>query len=373
LGWVGVGDYEITQAQIKLGNQVEVFSSKNFPRALKRFSVFLTTSPSVLLGYVFYRLRGKKVDLVHGHGHITLWFNLYKRLFGWVDKTPYVLHFHVTAAGREAKAQEKGSKLDFWTKYFEWPLHKFSDRIGCRVADAVICTSHVVKEEAVKHYQADPQKTFVVENGVNTRLFARPIPRPTRLRRLDGGQAQPDGLTTKPVGFSLAERRNILYVGALSKRKNVHLIIEALKFLSKKYHLAIVGRGDERYQKYLKELVQKFGLDDRIKFVGYVEYLKLPSYYQNADLFVLPSSYEGLPKVILEALSCGVPVLASGFKMDKISGLRFLKTLDVENLATEIKKIIEGGEKVDVEKIQNQYDWFVKAGEIQRIYDRIRL
>ncbi len=357
--WDGLGSaiYEITEAQIKLGNQVEVFSSKRFPRAVKRFSLFLTTAPAVLLGYLFYRLRGRKIDIIHGHGHVTFWFNLYKLLFGWLDKTPYVLHFHVTAAGREAKAREKGSQLDFWTKYFEWPLHKFSDRLGCRVAEAVICTSQTVKEEALEYYQAGPEKVFVVENGVNTKLFVRPRKTlrvsPSTLRVGESAA----------VGFSLAEPRNLLYVGALSKRKNVHLLIEVMKLLPENYHLTIVGRGEEKYPS-----------QERVKFVGYIEYPKLPPYYQNANLLVLPSSYEGLPKVVLEALSCGVPVLASGFKLkERIRGLHFLENLDVKNLAAEIKRVVESGETVDVEKIQNQYDWSVKIVEIQRIYDRIRL
>ncbi len=359
--WDGLapGIYELTEAQRKLGNKVEVFSSQRFPRAVKRFSLFLTTAPAVLLGYLFYR-SSHKVDIVHGHGHITCCFNLYRRLFGWLDKTPYVLHLHITAAGREDRARKKGSKLDFWTRYFEWPLHKFSDRVGCRVADAVICTSEIVKKEATKYYHTDLRRTFIVENGVNTKLFARSIP-------------QPDGLTAKPVGFSLTERQNLLYVGALTRRKNVHLLIEALKFLPENYHLTIVGRGDDEYQKYLEDLVKKYNLHDRINFVGYVEYPKLPKYYKNADLLVLPSSYEGLPKVVLEALSCGIPVLASGFSIkEEIKGLSFLDELDARSLAARTKRIVESGEKVDVKKIRQQYDWSVKASEVQRVYDRIK-
>ncbi len=348
--WDGLnpGIYELTQAQIKLGNQVEVFSSKNFPRALKRFSLFLTTAPAVLFGYLFYRLRGKEIDVVHGHGHITCCFNLYKFLFGWLDKTPYFLHLHITAVGREAAAKERGVRLGFWTKYFEWPLHKFSDRIGCRVADAVIATSKVVKAEAVRFYNADSEKVFVVENGVNTRLFARP----RKTLRVSP--------STLRVG-ELAERRNLLYVGALSRRKNIHLLLEAMKFLPEDYHLTVVGRGEEEYPP-----------QDSVKFVGYVEYPQLPKYYQQADVLVLPSSYEGFPKVVLEALSCGVPVLASGFRLQEdIKGLSFLNKLDAKSLAAEIKKIVESGEKVDVEKIHKKYDWLVKVTQIQRIYDRI--
>ncbi len=348
--WDGLapGIYELTEAQRKLGNEVAVFSSKKFPRAVRRFSLFLTTAPAVLVGYLFYRLRGRRFDVVHGHGHITACFNLYKLFFGFLDKTPYVLHLHITAAGRETRAKEKGSKLDFWTKHFEWPLHKFSDRIGCKVADAVMATSPVVREEAIKFYGVSPEKVFVVENGVNTQLF-------------------------EPRKPQIVNRKSqILYVGALTPRKNVHLLIEASKFLPPEYHLVIVGRGEEEYQKQLEGLVKKYTFYDRIKFAGYVEYPQLPSYYQNANLFVLPSSYEGLPKVVLEALACGVPVLASGFAVKgEIGGLRFLKNLDAKNLALEIKKMVEAKEKVDVALIRQKYDWLVKAKEIQVIYQKI--
>jgi len=349
--WDGLasGIYELTEAQRKLGNQVEVFSSKRFPRALKRFSLFLTTAPAVLLGYLFYRLRGKRFDIVHGHGHITACFNLYKLAFGWLDKTPYVLHLHITAAGREMWARQKGSKLDFWTRYFEWPLHKLSDKIGCRVADAVICVSDSVKNEAVKYYGANPQKIFVVENGVNTRLF------------------EPQKQKTKN------KKQKLLYVGALSRRKNVHLLLKAMQLLPESYHLTIVGRGDESYQNLLKKMIEKHQLWDRINLVGYVKYPQLPSYYQNADLFVLPSSYEGLPKVVLEALACGTPVLAAGFKIrEKIPGLFFLPNLQAKKLAAEIKNVSEGKSRVDVSLLRKKYSWEKKAEAIQKIYARIR-
>lgn len=348
--WDGLasGIYELTQAQIALGNRVEVFSSKRFPRALKRFSLFLTTAPAVLAGYLIYRL-GHKIDLVHGHGHITACFNLHKLIFGWLDKTPYTLHLHITAAGRRAQAKERGTKLNFWTRYFEWPLHKFSDRLGCRVADAVICVSEAVRREAIKYCQADPGKVFVVENGVNVRLFA---PRTESKKQ---------------------QTKNVLYVGALSERKNAYLLVEAMKYLSDRYRLAIVGRGSREYEEQLHRLVKKLKLQERVGFEGYVEYPKLPALYQGADLLVLPSSYEGFPKVVLESLACGTPVLASGFEIkESISGLYFLGNIESGSLAAEIKRIVEGRGRVDVGPIREKYSWEVKAEEIQKIYDKIR-
>ena len=368
--WDGLAPapFEISRAQAALGHKIAVFcgggskfkiksekfkvgrgevSVYRFPRALKRFSLFLTTAPAVLFGYWIYRLTNK-VDIVHGHGHIICWFNIYRLLFGWLDKTPYVLHFHVTAAGREAECKSAGEELGFWTRWFEWPLHKFSDWLGVRVADRVICVSSRVREEAIRFYGAEPEKVVVVENGVNTDLFvpsSHDAPRPPR---------------------------NILYVGALSLRKNVHLISEALKLLPQSYQLTIIGRGAKEYEDRLHRLTAAAKLQDRVKFAGYVEYAELPRRYQAAHIFVLPSSYEGLPKVVLEALACGVPVLASGFRMaETIQGLEFLEELAPQEIAVRVEQLAENAPAVDVSKVRGTYSWGSKARQIDNIYQEL--
>ena len=399
--WDGLAPapYELTRAQVKLGHDVTVFCGGGFgnlgrvrhpelvsgsdtyqipnqvrndgevadlvtgdhdglkvyrfPRALKRFSLFLTTSPMVLLGYLFLNLTGRGPDLVHGHGHITLWFSIYKLLFSWLDKTPYVLHLHITAAGREQglpidSFPRQAPGPDFWTKYFEWPLHKFSDWLGVRVADRVICVSSRVMEEAVKFYGARVVNLVVVENGVNTDLFF------------------PESYSASRITY------NVLYVGALSPRKNSHLLIEAMKFLPEDYYLTIVGRGNKNYEDKLHRLVESLKLQDRVEFEGYVEYPELPSFYRNAAVFVLPSSYEGLPKVVFEALASGVPVLASGFGLARlIDGLEFLKDLEPEAIAERIQRLLDSGVSVDVSRVQELYSWERKAREIEAIYSTV--
>ena len=436
--WDGLtpGPYELTRAQLKLGHKVVVFcggrfrglgrakeapgdSPKSgfktdpkaglfsspgslgvyrFPRALKRFSIFLTTAPAVLLGYLWLRLTGRGPDLVHGHGHITLWFNLYKLLFGWLDKMPYVLHLHITAAGREKsrRGKEFGSKasgissknyqnlalepnfgelpnsLDFWTKYFEWPLHKFSDWLGVRVADRVVCVSSRVRDEAIEFYGADSKKLVVIENGVNTTLF-------TPLRHSEGVVATEESPSERSFAppsraqdDDLGPGFDLLYVGALQPRKNAHLLIRAFRFLPDDYHLTIVGRGDEEYEDKLRHLVRELRLKGRVKFEGYVEYPQLPSFYQRASIFVLPSSYEGMPKVVLEALACGVPVLASGFDaQNPIGGLEFVKNLDPESLAKRIQEVLDSVVEVDVSKVAEFYSWDREAQELEDMYQSL--
>ncbi|MEA2020606.1 MAG: glycosyltransferase family 4 protein [Patescibacteria group bacterium] len=364
---------------------LEVF---RFPRALRKLSLFLTTAPCVLLGYLWLKLTGQGPDIVHGHGHITACFNIYKVLFGWLDKTPYILHLHITAAGREARlmgpARGKTSgvsadptpevgesgrpspekNLDFWTRYWEWPIHKFSDWLGVRVADKVICVSSRVREEAVQYYGADTEKLEVVENGVNVAVFTPPS------GDFAAGEA-PGASFPQPQGLGNAAK-SILYVGALQPRKNVHLLIDALAHLPQEYYLTIVGKGDKGYEESLRDMVKELNLEERVAFKGYIEYPKLPEIYQIASVFVLPSSYEGLPKVVLEALASGVPVLASGFEIEeKIKGLEFLESLEPGLISDKVQEIVAKGQKVAVEEIQKNYSWDAQAAQIEKIYQSL--
>jgi len=366
--WDGLASapYELSKAQIALGNKVIALAgglggSKllklNFrkvengkgpvvyylPRALYKFGPFFSTSLFVLPYYFVLKLL-RRVDVVHGHGHIMLWFNLYRRLFGWLDKTPYISHMHITAAGRENLLRKRGYNLDFFTRFIEYPLHELSDRVAVEVSDYCIFVSKDLISEAEKFYGADRNKCFLVESGVNTDLF-RPNPKVKR-------------------------EREILFVGMIDSRKNPNLIIEALKYLPS-YKATFVGRGSSEYIEELKDLAVKLKVLNRIRFTGYVPYNDLLPYYRKAAVFVLPSLYEGFPKVVLEALACGTPVIASGFDVESpISGLCIESALTPRRLADRIVRFEKERVEVNVKFIEDYYSWNSRAVEIQRIYDK---
>lgn len=375
--WDGLnpGIYELTHKQVAKGHSLTVFCGQGdlsfsnifpkepefdngvviykFPRAVKKLSLFLTTAPSVLLGYLRDYLQGNKYDLVHGHGHVTLCFTLYKLLFNFIDPTPYVLHLHITAAGREKAILEQGSHLDFWTQFFEWPLHKFSDWLGVRVADKVICTSQQVRKEAQTYYGADTDKLVIVENGANVDLFT------------------PEGPDLKQK-FEWENKKVLFYNGVLSERKNVDILVYTLKRLGSDFRLLIVGRGTEEYEQYLEDLVKKKNLQDRVKLMGYVEYPKLGDYFRTADVFVLPAYYEGLPKVVMQSLAAGVPVVASGFEtLEKIPGLYYIGELSPEVVAYNVHVALESDEFIDLEDFRAKYSWGNKVQEMEEVYERV--
>lgn len=106
----------------------------------------------------------------------------------------------------------------------------------------------------------------------------------------------------------------LLYVGNCSVRKGVVYLINALKYIGHgNIELNIIGnsRVDEEYYKEMTEAVKVSGFADSIYFRGYKTGIELEEYYESSDIFVLPSEWEGLGLVILEAMSYGLPVVAT--------------------------------------------------------------
>jgi glycosyltransferase involved in cell wall biosynthesis len=114
------------------------------------------------------------------------------------------------------------------------------------------------------------------------------------------------------VEVDLACDPYILYVGTLQPRKNLSILVEALYRLRSTipHKLILAGAKGDSYAD-LKRLVERFGLQERVVFTGYVDDDVRKALYQNADLFVYPSLYEGFGLVLLEAMSFGVPCIAA--------------------------------------------------------------
>ncbi len=106
----------------------------------------------------------------------------------------------------------------------------------------------------------------------------------------------------------------LLYVGWMIKNKGIYDLLEALSILSKKniqYKLSIVG-PDYGNKETIKENTIKLNIDSFIEFTGELASMDdLLKSYQNADIFVFPSHYEGFPYALMEAISCGLPCVGT--------------------------------------------------------------
>jgi glycosyltransferase involved in cell wall biosynthesis len=112
-----------------------------------------------------------------------------------------------------------------------------------------------------------------------------------------------------------------LYVGRLHYQKGLELAVRALAPLRQRnWHLAFVGDDEDGTKAKLVRLASDLGMADQVSFHSTVSESQLPAIYSAGDLFVLPSYHESFGNVVLEALSCGCPVLIS----DQVAILEYL-------------------------------------------------
>jgi GalNAc-alpha-(1->4)-GalNAc-alpha-(1->3)-diNAcBac-PP-undecaprenol alpha-1,4-N-acetyl-D-galactosaminyltransferase len=155
--------------------------------------------------------------------------------------------------------------------------------------------------------QVYPTANYLVVQNQQVRAFFLPllgdkvrlIPNPVRMPAVEIGETP--YLTARPV---------VLTAGRLAYEKGYDLLIRAFAQVHKSYpdwHLLILGEGQQRNE--LEKLVFSCGLEENIHLPGRVN--NTYDYYHRADLFVLPSRYEGLPNALCEAMVHGLPVIAT--------------------------------------------------------------
>ena len=168
----------------------------------------------------------------------------------------------------------------------------------------------------------------------------------------------------------------------LTARKGIKYLIEAVRDLSVLYpdiFMNIIGDGNERER--LEQMVSNFKLDDRIKFIGRVPREETVAYYQEADLFILPSFNEGMSNAMLEALSSGLPVVSTdtgGAKLlveDGKNGF-IVKMKSSRDLAEKIKKIINDRDLrksmgKESRRIAENMSWKKVADEYVKLYKKV--
>ena len=138
---------------------------------------------------------------------------------------------------------------------------------------------------------ADKDKLKVFRNGVDLERF------------------RPEGRTIARARLGLPETRILFSVGNLVELKGHHIAIEALQLMPADSILIIAGSGPERGN--LENLAQRLGVQARVRFAGHVANDELKWWYSAADALVLCSSREGWANVLLEAMACGTPVIAT--------------------------------------------------------------
>jgi len=162
-----------------------------------------------------------------------------------------------------------------------------------------------------------------------------------------------NGVDTKrfrPPGKQRNKQGSILYFGRLDFDKNLDTLIQAAKLINNGYEIWFAGSG--KAENYLKNLAKKLQLNNQIKFLGYVPETEKPKIYQQASIFVMPSTAEAQSIVSLEAAASGLPlVLANAAALPELispthpNGLLFTPK-NPHNLADTINQILASHQKL---------------------------
>lgn len=205
------------------------------------------------------------------------------------DETAVVVHLH--------------GSLAMFSSQLGWPppgdpllrVGAFMEDTSIEMADALLAASGSLAELTGERLGIDPGRVVLVAGAVDVERF------------------EPSGAG---AGADAASGRGprLLFVGNLVANKGFETVLDAFIRLAGEHPsatFAIAGSADDAVSGRLAERVARAGLDERVEVLGFVEHSHLPELYGSADLFAAPSRYEGgLGLVYLEAMACGLPVIA---------------------------------------------------------------
>jgi glycosyltransferase involved in cell wall biosynthesis len=174
-------------------------------------------------------------------------------------------------------------------------IRSFFRQVMTRCADAFVANSYGAKDYLIDGVGANKESVFT-----KTYLVPDATTLQQSLEQVETLQLQ----LNRPV---------FLYVGRITPRKGLKALLEACVLLKSQgyddYSLLVIGSGEQR--KELEAFIKEHHLEERVKWVGWVEYGRLGAYFQQADVFVFPSLEDIWGMVALEAMVFGKPVLCS--------------------------------------------------------------
>lgn len=225
-------------------------------------------------------LRQERYDVVHSHVHH------FSGVLNWIaarEKVPVrITHFHTTDDGYPATLRRR----------IQRPITRY---LTDRYSTSLISVSEGAMEAWDANWRADC-RSKVVYNGLDLAPFCDQTD-PCATRREFG---VPDDCAL------------FLHVGRMDPQKNHRRLLSIFAAIAAEQpdaHLLLVGRGGNDIERSLRAEVERCGLADRVLFAG--RRTDVPRLMQAADLLLLPSLWEGLPGVVLEACAAGLPVLGS--------------------------------------------------------------
>jgi glycosyltransferase involved in cell wall biosynthesis len=252
-------------------------------------------------------------------------------------------------------------------------------------ADHIIAVSEATRADLIELYGTPSDKVSVIPHGVSAQFFKGEKPWNFRVtgRTTEGAmKAFEENLRIRTT-YKIGTGGYILTVGTLQPRKNHLQLIRAFARLRPKrnddpFRLVIAGGKGWLYDEVMAE-IKRHDLPGPVIFTGFVPEADLPALYRRARVFVYPSLYEGFGMPVLEAMACGVPVVASTTPaLAEVAGEAALlvKPNDPTGMSRALDRLWNDWEFRDtmIEKGQAraaEYTWARAAGLTMQVYQRL--
>jgi len=292
------------------------------------------------IGILWLSRRRKDYDIVHIHAIGPSLLAPAARWLGFV--------LVITDHGPDYKRKKWGPFARF--------MLRLGERLGARHAHLIIAVSKNIRDILIEKYRPD---VYYVPNGIS-------IP----------GQV----LTTLSLSrFGLEPARYFMAVGRLVPEKGFHDLIEAYAKLNTDWKLVIVGDADHK-DKYSRSLKKRAAQIDGVVMTGFQKGRALGELYSNSGLFILPSYYEGLPIVLLEAVSYNLPILVSDIPANREVALpeETFPVGNVEALSQRLAAFLKNPSSLNSplildkkkQRLETEFNWDVIALETVRLYQK---
>jgi glycosyltransferase involved in cell wall biosynthesis len=236
-------------------------------------------------------VKEEHIDLIHSHtAHMPDLLLQFKKL-----RVPTMTTVHTTIEGQRQGTKNSGMKfggLESSEKltYLTYPFLRLAEVIYFSRKRYYLMVSDWMRDQVCKQYpKIDRSSIFVVHNSVDAEMFS-----PNK-------------------GKETGRRAVVLFTGRLIAAKGIMYLVEAMPRVLREHPEALfvfIGAGNPfPYQRRLKEI----GVSEKnFEFIGYLkEQRDMVDYYKASSVCVAPTLYENLPIRVLEAMACGVPVVAS--------------------------------------------------------------
>ncbi len=302
------------------------------------------SNTNITLG-LFFALLKEKFDIIHTH-FPSPWSADISMIISFLKRKPLILTYHNDAV----TAGKMGVLTGVYNRIFLKLLLKRSAKI------LVTQSEYINRSKYLYKYK---NKIEVIPNGIDTKVYF---------------QKNINKIPNQIFFLSILDKHHTY--------KGLDCLIKAIKVVRTKIPdiRLIVGGSGELVEEY-KTLTKGLGLEKNVEFRGFIESNKLVDLYNQSELFVLPSTgiQEGFGTVLVEALACGTPVIATNIVgiakeiKDNKCGI-IIPCNDAKKLAQAIIRIIKN---INLQKkmtikgkllIQNKYDWSKNVKMVEKIY-----